>query len=282
MIRKIFLVDALVDGPFSGAPTTVVFLESPMDKFKMLSLANEMGTGETVYVLLHYQAAYLLRFFGRTQELPLGAHGCHAAAHLIFELGLLPPDEPIVFLTQEGEIHARRAASERTEIKFSAQPMNKMDQANQNLYAEVLSVNPSAITWAGLTPARAAIVAIDAPAQLRRLAPDRDKLIKTGAATLAVTAPDPSGADYCLRSFTPSPLLPERQASANIHRALAPKWAQILQKKSLVARQYSNRGGLVRLDVSDPNSVVMTAQSRTVLRGDLVIGLQDSLGPLPR
>ncbi|MDR2301620.1 MAG: PhzF family phenazine biosynthesis protein [Deltaproteobacteria bacterium] len=282
MLTKIFLVDALVQGPFTGAPTTVVFLETPMDKFKMLSLANEMGTSQTVYVLLHSQAAYLLRFFSRTQELPLGVHASHAAAHLIFELGLLPPDEKIEFLTQDGALVAKKAPLDQTEIGFSAISMNKMDPTNLYAYAEVLSINPKAITWGGLTPNRAAILFIDTTVQLRRLVPDREKLQKTGAAVLCVTSLDVSGGDYALRSFTPSLILPEHQVSGNIHRCLAPRWGRTLGKKHLVAHQYSNRGGLVSLDVSDPNTVAMTAKSHTILRSDLVAELQDSLSSLPR
>ncbi|MDR0621439.1 MAG: PhzF family phenazine biosynthesis protein, partial [Deltaproteobacteria bacterium] len=236
MIRKIFLVDALVDGPFSGAPTTVVFLESPMDKFKMLSLANEMGTGQTVYVLLHSQASYLLRFFSQTQEISLSALACHAAAHLIYELGLLPPDEGIELLSQDGALPARRLAPDRTEITFTALPTNKMDPANLAAYCEVMSVSPKIVSWAGLTQNRTAILALEASAQIRRLAPDREKLLKTGASVLCVTCLDGSGADYALRCFTPNLLLPEQPASGNVHRCLAPRWAQFLRKTNLLAR----------------------------------------------
>jgi predicted PhzF superfamily epimerase YddE/YHI9 len=281
MIRKTFLVDALVDGPFSGSPTTVVFLESLMNKFKMLSLANELGTSQTVYVLLHDQPLYLLRFFSRTQELPVGVHACHAAAHLIYELGLLPPGEGLTFLTQEGEVLARRVGTDQTEIKFTALPLNKMDPANLNVYCEVLSLNPKAVVWSAITQNRSAILAVDETVQTRRLKPDPDKFLATGAAVLAVTSQDRGGADYSLRCFTPCLLLPEQQASGNVHRWLAPQWGRVLRKKSLVARQLSNRGGLVRLDLSDPDFVVMTAKSRTILRSDLVVELQDELNRLP-
>ncbi|MDR1111863.1 MAG: PhzF family phenazine biosynthesis protein [Deltaproteobacteria bacterium] len=277
MIRKAFLVDALVDGPFSGAPTSVVFLETPMDKFKMLSLANELGTSQTVYVLMHDQESYLLRFFSRTQELPIGGHACHAAAHLIFELGLLPPGETIVFLTQDGEILARRVPPDQTVVRFTAHSLNKMDQANINIYSELMSLTPKAVAWAGITPSRAAILAVDSSVQMRRLEPDREKLQKTGAAVLAVTAPDNGGCDYCLRCFTPGLLLPEHLVSGNIHRCLAPQWGRVLGKRLLQARQLSSRGGLVRLDVSDPNFVAMSAKSMTILSSDLVVELHDDL-----
>ncbi|MDR1297382.1 MAG: PhzF family phenazine biosynthesis protein [Deltaproteobacteria bacterium] len=277
MIRKAFLVDSLVDGPFSGAPTSVVFLESPMDKFKMLSLANEIGTSQTVYVLMHDQASYLLRFFSRTQELPLGGHSCHAAAHLIYELGFSPPGEELVFLTQEGEISARRVPPDQTAVRFAAQAFNKMDQNNVDLYSDILGLSPRSVAWAGITQNRQAILAVDASAPLRRLEPVRAKLLNSGATTLAVTAPDSSaGCDYSLRCFTPGLLFPEHLVSATVHRSLAPQWGRLLRKTRLQCRQLSSRGGLVLLDVSDPGRVLMTAKSRTVMRSDVVMEMMDS------
>jgi predicted PhzF superfamily epimerase YddE/YHI9 len=275
MILKSFLVDTLVEGPFSGAPTMVIFLEKPMDKFKMLSLANELGTSQTVYILLHDQASYLLRFFSRTQELAVGGHGCHAVAHLIYELGLLPPDESTVLLTQDGELLAKRVLRDLTEVRFTAQTVNKMDQNSLNNYSSVMAINPKSVTWAGITTGRAAILAVDNSVNLRRLTPDREKLHSTGATVLALTSLDQSGCDYNLRCFSSSSYFPEHQVNSSIHRCLAPQWGQILNKKRLLARQLSQRGGLVRLEVSDPNFVFMTAKSKTILRADLVADFQD-------
>jgi predicted PhzF superfamily epimerase YddE/YHI9 len=230
---------------------------------------------------MHDQASYLLRFFSRTQELPIGGHCCHAAAHLIYELGLLPPGEDIIFLTQEGEIPVRRVLPDLTSVRFTAQNLNKMDQTNINLYADILGINSKAVSWAGITLNRFALLAADNTVQLRRVDPDRIKLQNTGASVLAITALDHSGSDYCLRCFTPSLLFPEHLVSGSIHRYLGPKWGKILQKTELQAKQLSSRGGTVQIDLTDPKYVVMTARSRTILRSDVVLDLLDNFSDMP-
>jgi predicted PhzF superfamily epimerase YddE/YHI9 len=272
LVRKVLLVDALGDGPFSGAPTHVVFLESPLDKFKMVSLAHELGSGETVFVLAHHRA-FLLRFFNQIQEVPLGGHACHAAAHLIYELGLMPPAEPLFLLTQEGELKASLAPPDLISVSFPAQNVGKMDQAAMDLHASILSLGPRDLAWGAVTPSRQAILAVDPKTPIRKLEPDRLRLAKSGTATLAVTTADPQSGEYLLRAFGSNPQHPEQHLSVNIHRSLAPPWGRLLQKRRLACRQLSSRGGLVQLDVSAPGQVVVTGRSLTVLRSDLVLEL---------
>ncbi|MDR1487962.1 MAG: PhzF family phenazine biosynthesis protein [Deltaproteobacteria bacterium] len=277
MIRKVFLVDTLVDGPFSGSQTTVVFLESPLDKFKMLSLANELGTSQTVFVYYHGQA-YLLRYFVRTQEITLSTHCCHAVAHLIFELGMHPPGEKLLFLTQEGEITAARIPPDLISVTLPAQNITKLDQAKIELYSSILSLNPKTVIWGALAPSRTVVLAVDASVQLRKLNVDNLKLADSGAMALAVTKQDTGAADYALRCFTSIPNLPEQSISAGLQRSLAPHWGRLLNKKALQAKQLSPRGGLIELDVSIPNQIVITGRSKTVLRSDLVL---EMIGDIP-
>ncbi|MDR2443467.1 MAG: PhzF family phenazine biosynthesis protein [Deltaproteobacteria bacterium] len=277
LVRKVLLVDALGYGQFSGAPTVVIFLEAPLDKFKMASLSRELGSSQTVFVLAHNKT-FLLRFFNQLLEIPLGGHSCHAAAHLIYELGLLPPSKPLTFLTQEGELAVKLTEPDSISVTFPAINLTKMDSANLELYGSILAIDPKNIAWGAMTASRQAIIAVDATVMLKKLSPDRARLAKSGASTLAVTsAADTVGGEYSLRCFGPNENRPEQQVSVNIHRSLAPHWSRLLGTKKLQARQLSGRGSLVQLDVSTPNQVVVTGRSRTVLRSDLVLELSDGL-----
>lgn len=272
LVRKVLLVDALGDGPFSGAPTHVVFLESPLDKFKMVSLAHELGTGETVFALAHHKA-FLLRFFNQIQEIPMGGHACHAVAHLIYELGLMPPAEPLVLLTQEGELKASLTPPLLISVSFPAQILAKMDPAASDLYVSIMGLSQTDLAWGGITPSRQAILAVDPDVHLRKLEPDRARLAKSGASSLAVVSVDSQAGEYSLRCFGANPQHPEQQVSVNIHRSLAPHLGRLLQKKRLAARQLSSRGSLVHIDVSSPGQVAISGNSRTILRSDLVLEL---------
>ncbi|MDR1657884.1 MAG: PhzF family phenazine biosynthesis protein [Deltaproteobacteria bacterium] len=275
-VRKVFLVDALGTGPFTGSPTFVVFLQAPLDKFKMATISHELGTSQTVFVLAHNRA-YLLRFFNQFQEVPLGGHACHAVAHLIYELGLLPPGKTLTCLTQEGELTARLTPTGHIAVSFPSQNLSKMEPANLELYGSMLALTPKDITWGAITSTRQAILAVGPSVNLKTLEPDRIKLAKSGASTLAVTFATPADREYGLRCFSPNIYHPEQQVSVNVNRALAPHWARLLGTKLLRVRQFSSRGGLSEIDVTSPSRVIISGQSQTVLRADLAEVLTEDL-----
>jgi predicted PhzF superfamily epimerase YddE/YHI9 len=242
----------------------------------MLTFANELGTSETVFIYPHNKA-YLLRFFSSSQELTLGTHCCHAAAHLVFDLGLHPPGEELTFLTQEGQLAVNKIEPDLISVKMPAQNLIKIDQAKIELYCSILAINPKNIVWAAVAPSRTVVLAVNNSSQLRKLSIDHQKLADSGAAGLAVTAPEIGGADYCLRCFTSLYNFPEQNVSASLQRSLAPHWGRLINKKVLQVKQLSSRGGFMELDVSIPNQIIMTGKSRTVLRSDIVLEMIEDI-----
>jgi PhzF family phenazine biosynthesis protein len=272
MILKVFLVDSLADGPFSGSPTTVFFLESPLERFKMASLASEVGSLESVYVLQHGDA-FLLRFFTPVMELKTGVHASMAAAHLIYELGMRPPEAPLLFLTQEGELKSRRLPPAMCELALDSEPSERLQAADIERHAPLLGLSPGDVLWGALTSGKIAVLAIEDYSAVKRLAPDQAGLLKSDLSGLAVTAPGREGGDcdYYLRAFRPKVGVPEEHASGSIHRSLAHLWSRILNKRELTARQLSRRGGLVILNTEDEQSVVFKGKARTILRSDVML-----------
>jgi PhzF family phenazine biosynthesis protein len=275
MIQKVFLVDALVDGPFSGSPTSVFFLASPLERFKMASLAGEIGTLESVYVLPHGEA-FLLRFFTPAMELKVGVHASQAAAHLIYELGIRPPSMPLLFLTQEGELKTRFIPPASCALELDAESMTELAPPELQRLAPLLGLGPSAAAWGILTAGNIAVLGLEDYSQVKKASPDYPGLLSSDLHGLAVTSPGKTATDcdYCLRAFRPKVGVPEEHVSGSIHRSLAHRWARILKKSELTARQLSKRGGLVTLDVRNPDTVVFKGNSRTILRSDV---LQESL-----
>ncbi|MDR3205363.1 MAG: PhzF family phenazine biosynthesis protein [Deltaproteobacteria bacterium] len=271
MLRKIFLADSLVEGPFSGWPVFVVFLEKPLDKFKMVSLASELGSRQTVFVLIHGKSV-LLRFFSNTQEIGLGVHACHAVTHLIYELGLLPPSEDCRLLTQEGEILAKSLAPNFTVLTLKALPLSMVAQDSLEIYERVLNLNPSSVGWAAMTQDRTAVLAVDETVNIRKLTAQPNLLAQCGAAALAVTAQDQAKSGYSLRCFSPDAAI-EQVLCGNLHRSLAPQWSRLLKKREFQARQLSSRGSLIKLEIPQNDLVITTGQSKTILRCDLAMDL---------
>jgi PhzF family phenazine biosynthesis protein len=272
MTQKIFLVDAFTDGPFSGAPTAVVFLKDPVEKIKMASLASEMGCQETIFILPTHDS-FLLRFFSQTQEVPLSIHSCLAGAHLIYELALCQPGKPLKFHTQDGEVTATLADAHNTiNLIASSQLLTKLDQDRLDLFRTFLSLGPSDVAWAAMSPQKVVILCLERPELVVNAEVKLWELLKAPAQGLAITATSQSeDCDFYLRAFLPILGIHEEQVSGNIHRSLAPQWGRLLQKKQLICRQLSRRGGLVSLDLVNANQVAFYGQAKTIMKANFFL-----------
>src|SRR5213594_3849334 len=121
MALRILQVDAFSDRPFAGNPAAVCILRGPADPAWMQNVAREMNLSETAF--LHKQGdGYSLRWFTPAVEVDLCGHATLAGAHVLWESGLLKPDEEARFHTRSGLLTARRSA-EWIELDFPAHPV---------------------------------------------------------------------------------------------------------------------------------------------------------------
>jgi predicted PhzF superfamily epimerase YddE/YHI9 len=98
--------------------------------------------------------------------------------------------------------------------------------------------------------------------------------MKAGLKGIAATVParqQLGDCDYYLRSFRPNQESAEEHVSASLNRSLAPRWSKILQKRELVCRQISRRGGLTNIEIPCPGKVILKGRARTVLRSDILL-----------
>src|SRR6059036_2869293 len=92
MGQTITQVDAFTAIPFAGNPAAVCILPGPGDEKWMQDVAREMNLSETAF--LHKQGdGYSLRWFTPAVEVDLCGHATLAGAHVLWESGLLKPDE---------------------------------------------------------------------------------------------------------------------------------------------------------------------------------------------
>jgi PhzF family phenazine biosynthesis protein len=273
MIRKLLLVDSIVDGPFSGSPTNVIYLLNPIERFKMASLAAEFGTLETVFIL-PYGESFLLRFFTPLIELKLGVNASLAAAHVIFEIGITPPNLPVSFLTQAGEIIVRHLPPDSYTMELDAASSTPLDKAVTESFAQFLGFSPTQVSWGILTSGNMAVLAVEDLSVLKRLEPNLLEIMKSKVDGVAVTAlaKQAGDVDYYLRAFRPK-LVGHREehVSGSINLALGQVWGKILGKKELSARQLSKRGGLMTIELVDDERVILKGRALTVLRSDIVL-----------
>lgn len=262
MTVPIFQVDAFTDRPFAGNPAAVCILPEPASAAWMQNVATEMNLSETAF--LHQQAdGFSLRWFTPAVEVDLCGHATLASAHILWEAGHLPADEPARFHTHSGLLTAQRRG-DWIELDFPALPPEPSTPPEG--LADALGVTPQYVGKTGF----AYLVEVDAEATVRSITPDFAALSAASGHGVIVTslASSPEH-DFVSRFFAPAVGINEDPVTGSAHCCLGPYWARRLGKDQFVAYQASARGGVVRVRVSE-DRVYLGGQAVTVLRGELL------------
>ena len=227
----------------------------------MQSVAAEMNTGGTAF-LSGSGGELRLRFFTPAVEVELSGHTTLAAAHALWEEGLLPRNAPARFRTKAGPLGAERRGK-WIELDFPSEPQQPTEC-------------PAALEVALGVRARYVgrnrfdyLVEVDSEEVLRQMRPDFSLL--TTIPTRGVMVTSPSGAreyDFVSRFFAPRAGLPEDQVTGSAHCCLGPFWMERLGKKELLAYPASRRGGSLRVRV-EGERVKLAGQAVTIMRGNL-------------
>ncbi len=262
MPLSITQVDAFTSEPFAGNPAGVCFLpEERSDAWKQ-AVAREMNLAETAF-LLPRPDGWDLRWFTPVAEVDLCGHATLASAHVLWETGVLAPDETARFHTKSGLLTAVRRG-DWIELDFPATP------------DEPVEAPPGLVASLGATPSYVGksifdyLVELDSEATVRALRPDFGGLAKMGTRGVIATSRSADPAfDFVSRYFAPAYGIDEDPVTGSTHCALAPFWAQRMNKTSFRARQLSARGGVLKLELKG-DRVAISGQAVTVLRGELL------------
>ena len=257
------IVDAFAEMPFSGNPAAVCLLEASADAAWMQALAAEMNLSETAFVVPGGDGAFGLRWFTPTFEIDLCGHATLASAHVLFETGVLGPDDAARFDTRSGRLVVTPAGSARYAMDFPATPPTEAEAppGTHDVFGETVWTGRSRFDLVLVLPTEAAVRALDpAPAAVLAL----------GARGVIVTAQADAGSDVDVvsRFFAPGVGVPEDPVTGSAHCAIGPFWAERLGTNPLRCVQASRRGGHVGVEVRGAR-VLLTGGAVTVLRGEI-------------
>ncbi len=258
-MTAVYQVDSFTDKPFAGNPAGVCLLDKMGDGGWMQAVAREMNVSETAFVAPRSDGSYDLRWFTPMVEVDLCGHATLAAAHVLFEQNLAR-HSVIEFHTLSGLLTARMDDG-WLELDFPAQPPEDRELDQQVIAA--LGVAPLYTGDNGTDY----LVEVAEESQVRGLAPDMAKLAAATNRGVIVTAPG-SDCDFVSRFFAPAIGIPEDPVTGSAHCCLGPFWQQRLGRDRMVARQLSDRGGLVRVTIAG-HRVLLGGQAVTVLAGQL-------------
>lgn len=262
MSQSVVVVDAFTDAPFSGNPAAVCVLDHEPEKHWMQRLAREMNLSETAFLMMRAET-WALRWFTPTVEVDLCGHATLAAAHVLWERGLLAPPATASFRTRSGLLTAAKAG-DWIWLDFPALPCEWADA-------------PPALRDALGTGTRAVarsrhdlLVELESEAAVRELQPDLELLARLPARGLIVTAVATTpGFDFVSRFFAPQVGVPEDPVTGSAHCSLGPYWGERLGKEEMLAYQASPRGGVVKVELRGER-VGLGGQAVTVLRAELL------------
>jgi len=261
MGTPIFTVDAFSQQPFAGNPAAVCILGEVRDAAWMQAVAGEMNLAETAF-LSRRAEGFDLRWFTPTVEVDLCGHATLASAHVLWEVGHLPPTGAARFHTRSGLLTATRRGA-RIEMDFPAEPDEPASPPSD--LAKALGVTPIHVGRNRFDY----LVEVASETIVRAVKPDLALLATLPVRGVIVTSRASSpGFDFVSRFFAPGAGIPEDPVTGSAHCCLGPFWRARLGKDGLVGYQASARGGVVQVRVQGER-VILGGHAVTVLRGEL-------------
>jgi PhzF family phenazine biosynthesis protein len=262
----IYQADAFTEVPFRGNPAAVCILTKPglevCDAAWMQNVAREMNLSETAF-LRRQEDGFSLRWFTPAMEVELCGHATLASAHVLYETGLLAPDEQARFHTLSGLLTAEQSGQEIV-LDFPATPPQATDAPP--VLIEALGVEPKYVGESRFDY----LVEVASEDVMRGLKPDFARLKALATRGVMVTSVASTGGyDFVSRFFAPGAGIDEDPVTGSAHCCLGPYWRERLGKDEMLAYQASARGGVVRVWV-EGERVRLGGRAVTVLRGELV------------
>jgi PhzF family phenazine biosynthesis protein len=252
---SLFGVDAFTDRAFGGNPAMVCLLSEPADDAWLRQVAAELNQPATAF--LHHRQ---LRWFTPSVELPLCGHGTLAAAHVLYETGLVDPADPIAFETASGPL---RVWCEDGLIWIGFAPVELRPATAPGAVLEALNLQDA--VWFGANEDEYVVV-LETAGQVEAVRPELTRVRQLPVSRVLVTAAGGDGADFTSRNFAPAHGLDEDQATGSAHAVLGPLWAERLGRRYLKALQASARRGRLSVSVAD-DRVDVGGQAVTLTRG---------------
>lgn len=264
-MTKIFTVDAFTDKPFSGNPAGVCLLEKNKDDGWLLNVAAEMNLAETAF-LRKEPGGFNLRWFTPKVEVELCGHATLASCHILWQEGILRPDEEAVFNTVfSGRLTAKKNGDEIT-LNFPSIPVKESKSTPE--LEKALGVKPQFVGDCGVAEYNW-LVELSSEEEVKNLKADFNLIAKLPKFGVIVTAKsEGKNYDFLSRYFAPAKGVNEDPVTGSAHCSLAPYWAAKLDKKEMNAYQASERGGYLKVRL-EGDRVLLIGKAVTVLEGYL-------------
>jgi PhzF family phenazine biosynthesis protein len=259
---RYFQVDTFTNKRFTGNPAGVCLLGEPISDELMQKIAAQTNLSETAF-LLGGVDHFLLRWFTPTIEIALCGHATLATAQILWESGILAPATSAQFQTKSGLI---RVDKKDDWLAMTFPVFTCKSASIPPELIDVLKINP---VYSGEVFDRY-LFELSSEKEITDLNPDFAKLKYFKKVLLTSKSNAGSAFDFISRYFAPSIGVNEDPVTGTSHSCLASYWSEKLNKNELIGYQASKRGGIVKMSLN-PESVIISGQAITVLRGELTV-----------
>ncbi len=262
MTLPLFQIDAFTDKLFGGNPAAVVPLDDWLLDTTMQQIALENNLSETVFICKR-DNYYDIRWFTPTVEVNLCGHATVAAAYYLFKIA--GENGIIRFQSKSGELTVTQS-DEWFFLNFPSMTLENVPDVPQQLVDSMgiapLAAFKSSDDWQ---------LIYENQAQVSHLKPDFNKLQAFPARGIIVTAPSTDeNIDFVSRFFAPASGVNEDPVTGSAHTKLIPYWANRLNKTKLMAKQLSERGGVLKCEYKNER-VLIGGQAQLYLIGNIYV-----------
>ncbi|QQD19107.1 PhzF family phenazine biosynthesis isomerase [Spongiibacter nanhainus] len=258
---KYYLVDAFVtERAFSGNPAAICLVDKPLPESVMQSLASEFNLSETAYLEPLREGQWGLRWFTPEVEVDLCGHATLAAAHALWESGVTNSDR-IEFATRSGILTVMRQPPSLM-MSFPRVATTPVDDTSS-----LRPIAPGLVNAA--TAGADMLLELSDQQAVESFLPDLAAIAALPCRGVMVTAAG-QHCDFVSRFFAPGVGIDEDPVTGSAHCALADYWSSKLGKTALSARQLSQRGGAIDIELSD-SGVTLQGRAVTVATGQVLL-----------
>jgi PhzF family phenazine biosynthesis protein len=263
---KIWTVDAFAKAPYTGNPAAITIVPEFPDDAVCRKIAAEMNLSETVFVRPLADETFHIRWFTPLVEVELCGHGTLAAAHVLFQEGLVSGDT-VTFKSLSGPLHVTRESNALV-LNF---PLKKTG-ADLHIGAIIgpLNMMSESIVAAVDGNENDIILELSSPEVLRTIRLDPQAILQLKCRFLMLTAKGDGLYDFISRVFAPSLGIDEDPVTGSAHCKLAHYWQQKLNKDSLIAYQASARGGEIHITIKQ-DIVLLKGRAITIMEGKWLV-----------
>ena len=258
---KQYIADAFTDKLFSGNPAAVLPCKQFPSAEMMQKIAIENNYSETAFVVKTAAGQYDLRWFTPGGEIDLCGHATLATAFILSEFVDRGVSQ-MHFHTLSGELVVQKTDDGYT-MDF---PLGKIKPITVTDEIRVATNNLAKAAW--FDGGDLVVLAPDEKS-VADFEPDGERIAKLDGLGLILTAPaDSEEYDFVSRCFYPKLNVLEDPVTGRAHTFLAPVWAEKLGKKKFKARQLSNRGGSLYVELCG-NRVILGGKVQLFMQGDI-------------